>query len=80
MNLRNDRVVDTLGRRVHELRKERKLSQLQLANLADMMVSQVSRIETGKSNATISTVCALAAALDVDLNTLVPPSFYGRSA
>jgi transcriptional regulator with XRE-family HTH domain len=65
-----------LGNKVRELRNDRKLSQHQLANLADIMISQVSRIERGEINATISTVCALAAALKVDLNTLVPASSY----
>lgn len=51
------------------MRKEAGLSQEDLANDADIPLSQVGRIERGEVNTTISTVYALSKALNVNPDT-----------
>ena len=63
--IRNQKAISSFGKRVKALRKEKGLSQYQLAFEADIDRSQVISIENGKLNTTISTIYALAAALDV---------------
>jgi len=52
------------------MRKEAGLSQEDLANDADIPLSQVGRIERGEVNTTISTVYALSKALHIKIDTL----------
>ena len=54
-----------IGNRVRELRKLKKLSMEELANIAEIELSQVSRIETAKANPKLSTLLILARALNV---------------
>jgi DNA-binding XRE family transcriptional regulator len=46
------------------------LSQENLANLADVPLSQIGRIERGEINSTISTGYALAKALEIEFHDL----------
>lgn len=64
-------MVIAVGIRIRDLRKERNISQEELANEADIPLSQIGRIERGETNPTISTLYVLAIALDVDLKSLV---------
>lgn len=63
--IRNQKAITTFGKRIKALRKEKGLSQYQLAFEADVDRSQVISIENGKINTTISTIYALADALGV---------------
>ncbi len=45
-----------LGKRIREKRKERKLSQDKLAALCNVEKANLSRIEAGKTNATVLTL------------------------
>lgn len=54
-----------LGEAVRELRLERGMTQEQLADAAQIHVTYLSGIETGKKNPTIGLLNAVAAALDV---------------
>lgn len=54
-----------LGETVRELRLERGLTQEQLADAAQIHVTYLSGIETGKKNPTIGLLNAVAGALDV---------------
>ncbi|RZJ48582.1 MAG: XRE family transcriptional regulator [Flavobacterium sp.] len=63
MKIKNDEVIKALGRRVRELRTSQNLSQEQLANEADVPLSQIGRIERGEVNITISSIYAIANAL-----------------
>lgn len=56
-------VQRALGANVRRLRAQRELTQEQLAEAADIDVRHVQRIEAGKSNAQLDTLCVLAAAL-----------------
>lgn len=55
------------GRRIKELRKNRGLSQEELAERADMSSKYISRIEMGQSFPSIETLAKLANALNVEL-------------
>lgn len=61
-----------IGKQIKSKRKEKKLSQLDLASLClcNMECSNLSRIESGKSNLTLQTMVSIAAALEVDLKEL----------
>lgn len=63
IKIKNNEVIKAFGKRVRDLRRSQNLSQEELANLADMPLSQVGRIERGETNPTISSVAALADAL-----------------
>lgn len=52
------------------MRKDAGLSQEDLANDADIPLSQVGRIERGEVNTTISTAYALSKALQIKIDTL----------
>jgi transcriptional regulator with XRE-family HTH domain len=68
-------VVSTLrrqfGRRLRQLRKERRLTQERLAELANLSKDQISFLERGKSGTTLDTLGILAEALNVPLKDLV---------
>ena len=53
------------------LRHERDLSQEELANLADIPIAQVGRIERGKINCTVSTLRTIALGLNIKLSELL---------
>ena len=71
INIKNKKLVIAIGTRIRELRKKSNLSQEDLANEADIPLSQIGRIERGENNPTISTLYVIAAALNVELKTLV---------
>jgi len=60
------------GQRLRDIRKSKKLSMQNLANIAEMERVQISRIELGKTNPKLSTIYALARALEVS-----PVIFFG---
>jgi len=53
------------GEKLRAIRKAKKLSTEQLANMAELELVQVNRIELGKSNPKLSTIRSLARALEV---------------
>ena len=66
---KND-VLWQLGRRIAFLRKEKGLSQVELAADADMAKSYLSELELGKRNASVLVLSRLAAALGTTLEEL----------
>ncbi|MCY7410618.1 MAG: helix-turn-helix transcriptional regulator [Chitinophagales bacterium] len=62
-DIRDTRLLRRFGSHLRELRLSQNLTIEQLANKADIEISQIYRIESGKINTTISTLNALAAAL-----------------
>ncbi|HEY6160647.1 MAG TPA: helix-turn-helix transcriptional regulator [Bacteroidia bacterium] len=64
--LREPLIILAFGSRLRQVRKERKMSQEELAHLAGIAVSQVGRIERGVLNPSISTLFAIARALEVE--------------
>lgn len=71
INIKNKELVVAVGNRIRDLRKERNISQEELANEADIPLSQIGRIERGETNPTISTLYAISNALDINLKTLL---------
>ena len=63
--IRNQKAINSFAKKIKALRKEKGLSQYKLAYEADIDRSQVISIEKGMLNPTISTIYALAQALDV---------------
>ncbi len=63
--IRDEKGIKLLGKRIRELRKKQKISQVQLAFEAGIPQKQVSRIERGDINTGVSTIFAIANALDV---------------
>jgi len=70
INIKNDQVIKAFGRRLRDLRISNGLSQEQLANEAEIPLSQVGRIERGEINPTLSTINALASALKTTIPNL----------
>jgi len=58
------------GKKVREVRKSKKISMENLALEADIEYSQIARIERGVTNPTITTVNAIAKALEVSVASL----------
>ena len=56
---------------IRELRKEKKLTVQELAYRCDMERSNLSRIEAGRTNLTIRTICIICNALEVGLRDVI---------
>lgn len=61
----NEAFCKALGTQVRKLREEKGISMRNLALHADMEYSQLSKIERGTINTTVSTLYALAEAMDI---------------
>ncbi len=70
INVKNKKFISAFGENLKRLRNEAGLSQENLANDADIPLSQIGRIERGEVNTTISTVYVLAIALKVEITDL----------
>jgi transcriptional regulator with XRE-family HTH domain len=66
-NIRNEKLLKRFGERLKSVREKKNMSQEALANEANISISQISRIELGKVNATLSTLDALASAMKMPL-------------
>jgi len=55
-----------IGQRLREIRQDKNLSMQDLANIADIELSQIYRIETAKINPKLSTLLVIARALGVN--------------
>ena len=75
INIRNKEYIKAFGENLRIIRIEKKMSQEDLANEADIPLSQIGRIERGEINTTISTVYSLAKALEINLSELFNFSF-----
>ena len=62
---RDNKGINAFGNRVREVRKEKRLSQEELSYLADVEHSQISRIERGVINTSLSQVFQIARALKI---------------
>jgi transcriptional regulator with XRE-family HTH domain len=73
------RVVERVGRRVAELRREQGWTQESLAERLGITIQRISRIEAGGANMTIETLVGLAHVLDVDVVELFTTPAPGRA-
>lgn len=65
IGVKNQQYLKEFGKHLRKLRKKKKLSMKHLADLANLEYSQIARIEAGKINTTISTLKAIAEALEI---------------
>jgi transcriptional regulator with XRE-family HTH domain len=63
--------MKNLGQNIKRLRKERGLSQAQLAEKVECHLSNINRIETGKYTPALETVVRIVATLDVPVDYLI---------
>ncbi len=75
INNKNISCIKAFGKHLRKLRKERNLSQEQLAYDANIPISQIGRIERGEINTTLSTLYNLANTLEVSLSQLLDFEF-----
>jgi transcriptional regulator with XRE-family HTH domain len=67
-----EKLLRVLGERVRDVRKERGFSQEKLAELADIHVNHLRRVELGQANPTYLVLLRLAKALDISLQRMLP--------
>lgn len=67
----NDSLYVTLGEKIRQLRKDKKLTIAQLAEVADIDDYYLGEIERAEKKATLDTLSKLATALDVKLYELL---------
>jgi transcriptional regulator with XRE-family HTH domain len=75
MDKHDKSLTKIIGKTISKLRKERGISLSKLAELAKISKSTLSAIESGNTNPTISTLWAIADALNVPFGELLPKEF-----
>jgi transcriptional regulator with XRE-family HTH domain len=70
-NIRDKKILVQFGNHLRKLRQKNNLSLEALANEADVEISQIYRIEKALVNPTLSSLVALAKALNIPLKELV---------
>ena len=63
--------ISYISSRIRELREERRLTVQELAYRCDMERSNLSRIEAGRTNLTVKTMCIICNALSVSLRDVI---------
>lgn len=71
MTLDYQEEIAYISSRISQLRKERHLTVQELAYRCDMERSNMSRIEAGRTNLTVKTMCIICNALCVSLRDLI---------
>lgn len=71
-NIRDEKLIRAFGLRLRKIRRSLDLSQEDLADRANIQANQISRIENGRSNPTLSTIVALSKALGIEAGELIP--------
>jgi len=70
VKLKDEKFVIEFGKNLQAIRKNKNLSQEDLANDADIPINQVGRIERGEINTTIITLHSIAKALSISITDL----------
>lgn len=60
-----------IGKRISEFRRAKKLSQFQLAELAEVTDSYISHIETGRKKSSLESLVRIASALGITLDRIL---------
>ena len=76
INVRNEALIKAFGKHVRELRNSQGLTMEQLAALAGIDYRQLSYIELGQVNITISSIYALAKAFNISISELLKLENY----
>lgn len=72
---KNKNIPERLGMKIRCLRKLKKISQMQLAEMANLNFNFIGQIERAETNPSLKTIIAIAEALDVDICELFTFSF-----
>ncbi len=64
--------IITFGLKLKALREKRNLTQAELASDIDCEISQISRIERGKINTSLTMLFKIAKSLDIEISALMP--------
>jgi len=64
------KILVRFGKKLAELRKAKKYSTREFADVADISHSSVIRLEAGLTNPSLTTLLKISLALETDLNTL----------
>jgi len=68
--LKDEKFLKEFGERIREIRKKKNMTQETLANTINVDVSQISRLERGILNVSISLVKKISFALEISLSEL----------
>lgn len=71
VHYRDEKAIKAFGKKVRELRIQRGMTIEQFANTSDIHATQISRIERGESNPTISYITLIAEKLGVTASELL---------
>jgi len=69
-SVRDQKFLNRLAKNLKKVRKDRGISQEELAYKSGLTLSQIARIETAKINTTVSTIHVILQALGADANEL----------
>lgn len=69
--LKNQKLLTAFGLHVRELRQSKGMTLEELAYACDIELSQVHRIEKGKTNLSLSTLDAIAKGLEISIGELL---------
>ncbi len=75
-NLRNQKHLKKFGLHVRNLRKNKGLTMEELAYASEIEYSQISRIERGVTNVTLTTIIAIASGLETTIENLFKDSGF----
>jgi transcriptional regulator with XRE-family HTH domain len=71
INLRNSKILKAVGKQIRIQRRKKGVSQQEFADMCDMELSQINRIELGKVNTTVSTLFRIAEVLEIKASKLL---------
>lgn len=74
LDIQTERTVKYVASRIRRVRRERNMTVQNLAWYCGMERSNMSRIEAGRTNPTVRTLCAISFALRVPIRTFFPES------
>lgn len=63
--------IKFISNKIRELRKEKQMTVQELTYRCDMERSNMSRIESGRTNLTVKTMCIICNALNVNLRDII---------
>lgn len=70
MTINYQEEIKFISNKIRELRKEKQMTVQELAYRCDMERSNMSRIESGRTNLTVKTMCIICNALNVNLRDI----------
>lgn len=69
--MNSDQILKKIGSRIKEIRELKGISQQDLASTCNFEKANMSRIESGRTNFTISTLYKISQALEITISELV---------